>query len=138
MLSREGIDVRTGARVDKVTTDPGGQVRVSLRGGSAVRAERLLVAVGRTPVTDGLNLSAAGVAVDEHGYVVTDDHPAATARGVYAAGDVTGRMPFTHAAFAMGRLAAGNALTRRGRRRRYDPAATPWVTFTDPRSRGSA
>jgi pyruvate/2-oxoglutarate dehydrogenase complex dihydrolipoamide dehydrogenase (E3) component len=48
-----------------------------------------------------------------------------------AAGDVTGRMPFTHAAFAMGRLAAGNALTRR-RRRRYDPATTPCVTFTDP------
>ena len=40
-------------------------------------------------------------------------------------------MPFTHAAFAMGRLAAGNALTR-GRKHRYDPAATPWVTFTDP------
>jgi pyruvate/2-oxoglutarate dehydrogenase complex dihydrolipoamide dehydrogenase (E3) component len=49
---------------------------------------------------------------------------------VYAAGDVTGRMPFTHAAFEMGRIAAGNALSRRNRR--YRPAATPWVTFTDP------
>jgi pyruvate/2-oxoglutarate dehydrogenase complex dihydrolipoamide dehydrogenase (E3) component len=131
VFTREGIDVRVGARVEKVTTDPGGQVRLSLGDGTDVSAQRLLVAVGRTPVTEGLDLPAAGVSVDERGYVVTDDHLATTATGVYAAGDVTGRMPFTHAAFAMGRLAAGNALTR-GRRRRYDAAATPWVTFTDP------
>ncbi len=49
---------------------------------------------------------------------------------MYAAGDVTGRLPFTHAAFAMGRVAADNALSRR--QRRYDSSATPWVTFTDP------
>jgi pyruvate/2-oxoglutarate dehydrogenase complex dihydrolipoamide dehydrogenase (E3) component len=133
VFTREGIDVRLGARVEKVTTDPDGEVRLSLADGSAVRAQRLLVAVGRTPVTDGLDLPTAGIPVDKRGHVVTDDHLATTATGVYAAGDVTGRMPFTHAAFAMGRLAAGNALSQRPwRRRRYDPAATPWVTFTDP------
>jgi pyruvate/2-oxoglutarate dehydrogenase complex dihydrolipoamide dehydrogenase (E3) component len=133
VFAREGIDVRVGARVEKVATDPGGQVRLSLADGTTVGAQQLLVAVGRTPVTDGLDLPAIGVAVDERGYVVTDEHLATTATGVYAAGDVTGRMPFTHAAFHMGRLAAGNALSQRPwRRRRYDPAATPWVTFTDP------
>jgi pyruvate/2-oxoglutarate dehydrogenase complex dihydrolipoamide dehydrogenase (E3) component len=133
VFTREGIDVRVGARVEKVTTDPDGQVRLSLADGTTVGAQQLLVAVGRTPVTDGLDLPAIGVAVDERGYVVTDEHLATTATGVYAAGDVTGRMPFTHAAFHMGRLAAGNALSQRPwRRRRYDPAATPWVTFTDP------
>jgi pyruvate/2-oxoglutarate dehydrogenase complex dihydrolipoamide dehydrogenase (E3) component len=131
VFAREGIDVRVRARVDKAATGPDGDVRLSLGDGSTVDAQRLLVAVGRTPVTDGLDLPAAGVAVDERGYVTTDEHLATSAAGVYAAGDVTGRMPFTHAAFAMGRLAAGNALTRR-RQRRYDPAATPWVTFTDP------
>ncbi|ROO52029.1 pyruvate/2-oxoglutarate dehydrogenase complex dihydrolipoamide dehydrogenase (E3) component [Micromonospora sp. Llam0] len=132
VFGRDGIDVRVGCRVDEIATDPGGGVRLALGDGATVAVQRLLVAVGRTPVTDGLDLPAAGVAVDERGYIATDDHLATTAQGVYAAGDVTGRMPFTHAAFAMGRLAAGNALTRRGRRRRYDPAATPWVTFTDP------
>jgi pyruvate/2-oxoglutarate dehydrogenase complex dihydrolipoamide dehydrogenase (E3) component len=88
------------------------------------------VPAGRRPVTDGLDLDRAGVTRDDRGHIVTDDHLATTAEGVYAAGDVTGRMPFTHAAFAMGRLAAGNALSRR--RRRYDSTATPWVTFTDP------
>ncbi len=131
VFTREGIDVRVGARVDKVGTDPTGQVRLSLADGATVSAQRLLVAVGRTPVTDGLDLSAAGVAVDERGYVVVDDYLATTAADVHAAGDVTGRMPFTYAPFHMGRLAAGNALTR-GRGRRYDSAATPWVTFTHP------
>jgi pyruvate/2-oxoglutarate dehydrogenase complex dihydrolipoamide dehydrogenase (E3) component len=131
VFGREGINVRVGAQVEKVGTDSGGHVRLWLAGGATVGAQRLLVAVGRTPVTEGLDLRTAGVSLDERGYVVTDDHLATTGRGVYAAGDVTGRMPFTHAAFAMGRLAAGNALTR-GRRRRYDPAATPRVTFTDP------
>jgi pyruvate/2-oxoglutarate dehydrogenase complex dihydrolipoamide dehydrogenase (E3) component len=64
--------------------------------------------------------------------VVTDDRLATTAHGVYAAGDVTGRLLFTHAAYEMGRIAAGNALRRWRRPRRYRPHATPWATFTDP------
>ncbi|MGH3276198.1 MAG: FAD-dependent oxidoreductase, partial [Streptosporangiaceae bacterium] len=96
-------------------------------------ADRLLVATGRQPVADHLGLENAGVRVDERGCVVTDRHLATTAPGIYAAGDVTGRMPFTHAAHAMGRLAARNAL-----RRRWSPPAAfatraiPWVVFTDP------
>jgi len=133
VFARDGIDMRLGARVDKVSSDPAGDVRLSLAGGTDIVAQRLLVAVGRTPTTDGLDLDRTGIDLDEHGHIVTDEHLATTAPRVYAAGDVTGRMPFTHAAFEMGRIAAGNALTRRRwRRRRYDPAATPWVTFTDP------
>jgi pyruvate/2-oxoglutarate dehydrogenase complex dihydrolipoamide dehydrogenase (E3) component len=130
VFTREGIDLRLGVQVDKVNTDAAGEVRLSLHDGSHVIAQRLLVAAGRVPVTDGLDLPAAGIRVDERGDIVTDDRLATTAPGVYAAGDVTGRLPFTHAAFAMGRLAAGNALSRR--QHRYRPAATPWVTFTDP------
>ncbi len=130
VFAREGIDVRLGARVVKAGTDLTGAAWLSLDCGADITADRLLVATGRRPVTDGLALDRAGVLLDDGGHIVTDDHLATTAEGVYAAGDVTGRMPFTHAAFAMGRLAAGNALSRR--RRRYDATATPWVTFTDP------
>jgi pyruvate/2-oxoglutarate dehydrogenase complex dihydrolipoamide dehydrogenase (E3) component len=71
--------------------------------------------------------------MDEHGYIATDRHLATTTRGIYAAGDVTGRMPFTHAAFVMGRLAARNALRRRWvPRGSFATAAIPWVVFTDP------
>jgi pyruvate/2-oxoglutarate dehydrogenase complex dihydrolipoamide dehydrogenase (E3) component len=108
-------------------------VSLALASGQEVAADRLLVAAGRRPVTDHLDLENAGVRLDEHGYVVTNRHLATTAPGIYAAGDVTGRMPFTHAAHAMGRLAARNAL-----RRRWSPpgsfatSAIPWVVFTDP------
>ena len=128
VFAREGIDVRLGARVEEATAGDG--VRLWLGDSTAISAARLLVAVGRRPVTTDVDLAAAGIAADDRGHIRTDDRLATTAPGVYAAGDVTGRMPFTHAAFEMGRIAAGNALSRRNRR--YRPTATPWVTFTDP------
>jgi len=132
VFGAEGIGVRTGAAAASVKNDEK-QVVLALVSGEEVTADRLLVATGRRPVTGGLGVEAAGVHVDQRGHIVTDRHLATTARGIYAAGDVTGRMPFTHAAFAMGRLAARNAL-----RRSWSPpgafatAAIPWVVFTDP------
>jgi pyruvate/2-oxoglutarate dehydrogenase complex dihydrolipoamide dehydrogenase (E3) component len=132
VFAREGITVHTGIRVVGAAGSDAG-IRLDLADGATVSAERLLVAVGRRPVTDGLDLEHVGVRLDDSGHVITDDHLATTAAGVYAAGDVTGRLLFTHAAFHMGRIAAGNALARRPwQRHRYRPDATPWVTFTDP------
>jgi len=128
----EGISVRTGVAAAHVK-DGGKGVVVTLPGGEELTADRLLVATGRGPVTGRLGLQAAGIRQDERGCILTDRHLATTAAGIYAAGDVTGRMPFTHAAFAMGRLAARNAL-----RRPWSPpgsfatGAIPWVVFTDP------
>lgn len=129
VFARDGIDVRTGVRAERAGM-AGDEVSLLLDSGDKVTAQRLLVATGRTAVTEGLVLGDAGVRVDDRGHVETDDRLATSARGVYAAGDVTGRLPFTHAAFEMGRIAAGNVLSRR--KTRYRPAATPWVTFTDP------
>lgn len=75
-----------------------------LASGDRLAAQRLLVAAGREAATGSLGLEAAGVAVDARGRVRVDRHLATTAPGVYAAGDVTGLMPFTHAAYAMGRI----------------------------------
>ena len=128
----ERISVRTGVTAASVTHNENG-VTLVLVPEEKIAADRLLVATGRQPITDGLGLGDAGIRLDERGNVVTDRHLSTTVRSVYAAGDVTGRMLFTHAAFAMGRLAARNAL-----RRRWSPAATfetsaiPWVIFTDP------
>jgi pyruvate/2-oxoglutarate dehydrogenase complex dihydrolipoamide dehydrogenase (E3) component len=128
----DGISVRTGAAATSVARDEKG-VALMLAPGERVAADRLLVATGRQPVTDSLGLAEAGVRVDERGYIATDRHLATTTRGIYAAGDVTGRMPFTHAAFVMGRLAARNALRRRWvPRGSFATAAMPWVVFTDP------
>jgi pyruvate/2-oxoglutarate dehydrogenase complex dihydrolipoamide dehydrogenase (E3) component len=128
VLRRDGVVVRTGVQVTGARRE-GGDVVLTTSNGE-VRAERLLVAVGRRPSTADLGLQTVGVAVDDAGAVVTDDRLRTTAAGVYAAGDVTGRMAFTHAAYAMGTLAAGNALgTVPGS---FDTRAVPWVTFTAP------
>lgn len=132
VLRRDGVDVRLGSTVLAVA--PGVQgcgASLHLDDKTTVATDAVLVAVGRTPGNDWLDLEAGGVEVDEHGFVRTDDRLATTADGIYAAGDVTGRLPFTHAADAMGRLAAANALSR-NRWRRFRPDAIPWVTFTAP------
>jgi pyruvate/2-oxoglutarate dehydrogenase complex dihydrolipoamide dehydrogenase (E3) component len=127
-----GIDVRLGCKAVRAEAlDARGAVRLHLERGSVVSAERLLVVVGRRAATDNLGLAAAGVAT-ERGFIVTDDYLATSAAGIWAAGDVTGRLQFTHVADEMGRLAVGNALSPRWRRRRFDPSAIPWVTYTTP------
>lgn len=127
----EGIDVRlrtSVARVQRVGPDC---IKCSMTDGSDVEVDRVLVAAGRQPVTDGLDVAAGGIELDHRGFVRTDDHLATTAPGVFGVGDVTGQLPFTHAADEMGRIAVANAFSRLGRHR-FDVSAVPWVTFTEP------
>lgn len=124
----EGIDVATSAAAESVHGDHSG---ITLRaGGRTFTAQRLLVAAGRRPATEGLGLAAAGVATGARGEIRTDQHLATTARGVFAAGDVTGLAELTHAAYAMGRIAAGST-SRRFRRPSWG-TPIPSVVFTDP------
>lgn len=129
-LAADGVKVVTGSKVTAAEADPGG-CRILLDDGSDVAASRVLVAVGRRPVGDGLDLAAAGVAVDKAGFVRTDDHMRTNVSGIWAAGDVAGKLQFTHAADDMGRIAANNALSRVPYRR-FRADHTPAVTFTDP------
>ena len=134
VLEREGVRVLTGAKVVRAQRGPGGGPVLVLDDGTSVEGSHLLVAVGRTPATDGLGLERAGVALD-HGRVVTDDHLQA-ADTVWAAGDCTSRLQFTHVGDEQGRLAAGNAFARPGPgpggRGTWDDSGIPWVTFTEP------
>jgi pyruvate/2-oxoglutarate dehydrogenase complex dihydrolipoamide dehydrogenase (E3) component len=129
VLSRDGVDVRVGAGATAVAPGPRG-VRVSTADGGRLDAARLLMAIGRRPAVDDLGLDAAGVARTASGAVAVDAHLRTTAEGVWAAGDVTGLCPHTHAADEMGRLAAANATRRRSRR--FEPGLVPRVVFTDP------
>ncbi len=128
----EGITVRLGSKVTKVEeTAPGGRARVHLEAGDPVDADRVLVAIGRRPITEGLDVEAAGVELDERGFVKTDDYLRTTAATVWSVGDVAGKLQFTHAADEMGRIAVGNAW-RGFRQRRFKSERVPWVTFTSP------
>ncbi len=134
-LEAEGVAVRTGTRAVRLGRTEDGPVLVvettdDRRQVTRLPFDRILVATGRAPTTEGLGLERNGVALRSSGHVAVDATMRTSADWVFAAGDVTGELPFTHAAGAQGGLVVTNALF--GLRRRFDPSTVPWVTFTDP------
>jgi pyruvate/2-oxoglutarate dehydrogenase complex dihydrolipoamide dehydrogenase (E3) component len=97
--------------------------------GTVLEGDALLVAAGRAPNVDGLDLEAVGVRLNEHGIAV-DDRLRTSNRRVYAIGDVASPHRFTHTADAQARLVLANALFfGRGRASRL---VVPWTTYTSP------
>jgi pyruvate/2-oxoglutarate dehydrogenase complex dihydrolipoamide dehydrogenase (E3) component len=130
-FEQEGIQVILGARILKAEVVDGTKFLVFEQNGKEehVASDEILVAVGRAPNVEGLNLEAAGVAYDTKG-VKVDDRLRTTNPRIYAAGDICSRFKFTHAADAMARLALRNALFfGRGK---ASSLVIPWCTFTDP------
>lgn len=121
----DGVDVMTAATAQSIT----GQT-LTLADGRRIGFDRLLVAVGRVPRTAEIGLGAAGVDVDDRGYVTVDDHLRTTNPRIWAAGDLTGHPQFTHTAGMHGSIAATNAIL--GLRRTVAKTGEPRVTFTDP------
>jgi pyruvate/2-oxoglutarate dehydrogenase complex dihydrolipoamide dehydrogenase (E3) component len=128
-LRGEGVDVRLGSRGLRVERDGGG-FALDAGPNGRVGFNRVLVATGRAAVTEGLGLETVGVRVGPAGNVLVDRQLRTSAPGVFAAGDVTGVLGFTHVAAYQARLAVQNALF--GLRRRADYGAVPQVVFTDP------
>ncbi len=122
-----GIRILTGKALEKIEADARG-VRGAV-GDETVEAEMLLAAVGRQPVTDGLNLEAAGLTADEKGYVRVDEYGRTPVATVWAVGDVNGGMQLAHAATSQGVIVAENAIT--GTLRKQE-RLVPAVIFTSP------
>ncbi|HEX4613415.1 MAG TPA: FAD-dependent oxidoreductase [Urbifossiella sp.] len=132
LFADEGIEVRTGARVDRVEGRSGTSVRLHLtRGGAAevVDGSDLLVASGRTPNTDGIGLVAAGVERDDRGFIRVDERLRTTAPGVWAVGDCAGSPHFTHVADDDVRVVRDNLA---GIDRTTTGRLVPFCLFTDP------
>lgn len=125
-FAAEGIDVVLGLHATACAADADGFV-VTLEDGSERRGQKLLVATGRTPRVDGIGLDTAGVDAGPHGIVV-DEHMRA-GEGVWAVGDCTGGMMFTHVGKYQGRIAAADILGSGGP---ADYRAVPRVVFTEP------
>jgi pyruvate/2-oxoglutarate dehydrogenase complex dihydrolipoamide dehydrogenase (E3) component len=127
-----GEDADAAAIVARRLTADGVTLRLGVRlaGSAALQpCDRILVATGRTPNLEALDLAAAGVAFDAAG-VVVDDHLRTTNRRVFAAGDVCSTFKFTHAADALARIVIQNALFFG--RKRASTLVIPWCTYTDP------
>ncbi|MEI7436143.1 MAG: dihydrolipoyl dehydrogenase [bacterium] len=127
MQQKLGIRILTGAPLTAITADDTGVSGTA--GSETLRAELLLAALGRRPVTAGLEPSAAGVALTSAGMIVADNFGRTTAASIYAVGDVNGGPQLAHAATAQGIAAVESALGHA--RRAFDPLV-PSCIFTAP------
>ena len=106
-------------------------VRLDLADGSSVTGDLLLVATGRTPNGDRLDLDRAGIAVHDDGRIVVDEFQRTTAEGVWALGDVSSPHALKHVANHEARV-VGHNLAHPDDLRRTNHHAVPWAVFTDP------
>jgi pyruvate/2-oxoglutarate dehydrogenase complex dihydrolipoamide dehydrogenase (E3) component len=127
-LGEDGVRIMTGTTVREISAARPGTVTARFEEGQ-VEADAVLLATGRSPNVDGLNLEAAHVEHSSQG-VTVDEWLRTSNRRIYAAGDVCSRFQFTHAADALARIALQNALFPR--RRRASALVIPWSTYTFP------
>lgn len=126
-LEEEGMRVLTNTTIKAVRFD-GRTFELETSAGT-LRGDKLLIATGRKPNTAGLALERAGVAVDESGAIVVDDHLRTSVPHIYAAGDCTHLPQFVYVAAAAGTRAAINMT---GGDAALDLSVMPAVVFTDP------
>jgi pyruvate/2-oxoglutarate dehydrogenase complex dihydrolipoamide dehydrogenase (E3) component len=130
-LEQEGVQYTLRANVTTARREEDGIVLMAEVGGETktIRGDALLLAVGRRPNLDGLNLDAAGIEYTRDGITV-DDRCRTNRKHIFAAGDITGRYQFTHMSEHMAKVAVTNALLRLPMK--IDTRNVPWVTYTDP------
>ncbi|MET9618634.1 mycothione reductase [Kitasatospora indigofera] len=129
-IARSRFDVRTGAALRRLEGEPG-RLRLLLDDGSAVEADTLLVAVGRTPNSDTIDADRAGIALHEDGRIVVDAQQRTTAPRVFALGDVCTRVPLKHVANREAQVVAHNLL-HPGDLTATSYEALPAAVFTRP------
>jgi len=130
-LVREGVEILEGAKVMEVS-GAAGRIAITVEeatGPRVIEGSHLLIATGRKPSVDGLDLDKAGIEADAHGIKVDDQLRTANKR-VFAIGDVIGGMQFTHVANYHAGIVIRNALFRLPAK--VDYGSIPYVTYTDP------
>jgi len=127
-----GVALLKGARANGIERE-GDLVRVSCEDGRVVEGSHAVLAVGSLPNTEGLDVEAAGVELDEGGYVVVNHNCLSNVSHIYAAGDVSGKLPLSSVGAMQGRKIAEHLMGMHNRPHRhldYDKAAS--AVFTDP------
>jgi pyruvate/2-oxoglutarate dehydrogenase complex dihydrolipoamide dehydrogenase (E3) component len=133
ILRQDGIDVLLQTEAPRIERSADGTLRLTVRSGGQVRViagSHLLAAAGRTPNSDSLNLAAAGVQTDKHGFIQADERLETNVPGIYALGDIKGGPAFTHISYDDFRIIrtnliqSGNATTK--------DRLVPYTVFIDP------
>lgn len=128
-LSEEGVQLLVKQAAVSVESNDVGIKSITMQDGSIITGDTLLVAVGRRPVVDGLDLDKAGVKFSVRG-VAVNARMKTSNRRIYACGDVTGLMPFTHVAEQQAGVIIANLVFRIPKRISY--RVVPSVVYTDP------
>ncbi|WP_419926292.1 dihydrolipoyl dehydrogenase [Candidatus Poriferisocius sp.] len=128
-FKKRKIQVRTGVAVSGCR-NTGSSVELEIDGGDPLEVDAVVVCVGRRPFTDGLGLDAAGVEVDEGGYVSVDQFCRTSLAGVYAVGDVVRTPQLAHVAFAEAIMAVKHLLGESPAP--VDYANVPWAIYCHP------
>jgi pyruvate/2-oxoglutarate dehydrogenase complex dihydrolipoamide dehydrogenase (E3) component/uncharacterized membrane protein YdjX (TVP38/TMEM64 family) len=130
-MEEDGVGVVTGARIQRAAKNGNEKILTATTEEvtTELRCDAILVAVGRTPNLEGLDLEAAGISYTARG-VEVDARLRTSNPRVFGAGDICSRFKFTHAADAMARIVIANALFLA--RRKVTDLTMPWCTYTDP------
>ena len=136
VLKKQGVEIATGTKVESIEKIADHQVKATFNGEYTSNKpetrefDMVLVAVGRRPVTDTLNLAAAGLATNDKGFIDVDAQRKTSVDGVYAIGDITGAPMLAHKAMKEGTVAA--EVIAGDRASAFDPVAIPNCVYTDP------
>jgi pyruvate/2-oxoglutarate dehydrogenase complex dihydrolipoamide dehydrogenase (E3) component len=137
ILREDGIQVMLDTQAVGVEEDGNDRIRLTVKappGERVLTGSHLLVAIGRVPNTEMLNLAAAGIEVNRRGFIPVDDQLETSVPGIYAMGDVKGGPAFTHIAYDDFRVARANLLD--GERRSIAGRLIPYTVFMDPQLGG--
>jgi pyruvate/2-oxoglutarate dehydrogenase complex dihydrolipoamide dehydrogenase (E3) component len=133
ILREDGIDVRLKTGVNQVETNEHGEIQLTVSGDggeATVKGSHLLIAAGRRPNVDHLNLGAAGVEMDENGYLKVNDSLETNVPGIYAIGDIKPGPALTHISYDDFRIIQANLLQNGNARIEGRPV--PYTIFMDP------
>ena len=132
ILQEDGIEVLLNTKTERVSS-AGGRIRLEVREGSAGRAmegSHLLVAIGRRPNSDTLNLQAAGIETDAKGFIRTNPRLETNVDGVFALGDIKGGPAFTHISYDDFRILRANVIEKKNVT--IEGRLVPYTCFIDP------
>jgi dihydrolipoamide dehydrogenase len=136
ILKKQGVEIALSTKVETIEKIADQHVKATFNGEYTSNKpetrefDMVLVAVGRRPVTDGLNLAAAGLATNDKGFITVDAQRKTAVDGIYAIGDITGGPLLAHKAMKEGVVAA--EVIAGDRASAFDPVAIPNCVYTDP------
>jgi pyruvate/2-oxoglutarate dehydrogenase complex dihydrolipoamide dehydrogenase (E3) component len=129
IFRQDGVEIVLSARATRVSQS-GASIQLEIQAQKTLAGSHLLVATGRVPNSDTLNLGAAGIETDAHGFIKVNDRLETTAEGIFALGDIKGGPAFTHISYDDFRIVRSNLIEKKSASTK--DRQVPYTVFIDP------